>query len=83
MWHMQYASPLCDKLLLDMGPQSVQAAGALLLPQASEANADKTVSKFGQQAPPTDKDGVPFTYLESGVSYREYNAGKGEAEVNV
>ena len=39
------------------------------------------MSKFGRQAPPTDKDSEPFQYLDSGVGWREYKSGKGEAEV--
>ena len=46
------------------------APAAAALPAASWANSDKIVSKFATQAPPTDKDAEPFTYLESGVSYR-------------
>ena len=40
------------------------------VPISASANADKTVSKFATQAPPTDKDSEPFIYLESGVSFR-------------
>mmetsp|Transcript_3378 Transcript_3378/g.4837 ORF Transcript_3378/g.4837 Transcript_3378/m.4837 type:complete len:242 (+) Transcript_3378:28-753(+) len=59
----------------------VGAAAAALWPTSSGAVGDKTVSKFATQAPPTDKDSEPFTYLDSGVGFREYVTGKGGAEV--
>jgi hypothetical protein len=56
-------------------------AATAAFPGTALAVSDKTVSKFATQAPPTDKDSEPFTYLDSGVGYREYKAGKGDAEV--
>ena len=56
-------------------------AATAAFPGTAFAISDKTVSKFATQAPPTDKDSEPFTYLDSGVGYREYKAGKGDAEV--
>ena len=57
------------------------ATASCLAPSSATANTDKTMSKFGRQAPPTDKDSEPFQYLDSGVGWREYKSGKGEAEV--
>jgi hypothetical protein len=39
-------------------------------------------AQFSAQAPPLDKDTVPFTTLPSGVSYKEYKKGAGDATVD-
>jgi hypothetical protein len=49
---------------------SIASTASFSLPESARANSDKTVTKFSTQAPPTDKDGLPFIYLESGVGYR-------------
>ena len=61
--------------------RAVIAGGIAAFPGAVLAVSDTTARKFSTQAPPTDKDKEPFTYFESGVGYREYVAGKGEAQV--
>jgi hypothetical protein len=57
------------------------AAAGLAVPTTAGANADKTVSKFGRQVPPGKTESDPFTYLDSGVGFKEYKEGKGDAEV--
>ena len=55
-------------------PSSTKAQG--ISAPTSESNA-----QFSTQAPPTEKDPVPFKSFDDGVSYKEYKAGAGEAVV--
>jgi hypothetical protein len=65
-------SPRLDEALSFTRRMLIVGAAAAALPprQAAWAVSDATVSKFATQAPPTAKDSEPFTYLDSGVSYR-------------
>jgi hypothetical protein len=63
-------SPRVDEALGFPRRMLIVGAAAAALPSAAWAISDPTVSKFATQAPPTAKDSEPFTYLDSGVSYR-------------
>jgi len=65
-----YASDGASRRDVLLAAGSIASTVSFSLPESARANSDKTVTKFSTQAPPTDKDGLPFTYLESGVGYR-------------
>jgi hypothetical protein len=65
-----YASDGASRRDVLLAAVSIASTVSFSLPESARANSDKTVTKFSTQAPPTDKDGLPFTYLESGVGYR-------------
>ena len=63
-------SPRVDGALGFPRRMLIVVAATSALPPSAWAISDPTVSKFATQAPPTAKDSEPFTYLDSGVSYR-------------